>query len=149
MLARKLENSPTAEELPIIAAVMAGDLADARYGDEHAARVAAAFDFLGRTQSRWPTPADVIQRLHQTAPRAGFGIIAALPAPKNLEVAQRHIQRLREGLAIQMQPPYDKRKRGRVSEPRSELTPECERELLAAAEKTYAPLNERKQEPAA
>ena len=63
MLARGLDNSPAADELPYYAEVLAGDMVAEGLGAKDADRIAEALDTLGRHLDKWPTPRAVLDTL--------------------------------------------------------------------------------------
>lgn len=63
MLARQLDYSPAAEELPMTVQVMVEDFQTYGLTDVDADRVEAAFMFLGPRIQRWPTARTVIEAL--------------------------------------------------------------------------------------
>lgn len=55
MLARQLDYSPKAEELPLVVEVMVRDLQALNLTDDDSDRVAAAFQAIALNSHRWPT----------------------------------------------------------------------------------------------
>lgn len=80
MLARNLDNSPSASEIHYSVSVYEDDLRHRGLTDDDTERVKAAFDALGPTATRFPAPADVIAAIPKRADnllpgRKGNGII--------------------------------------------------------------------------
>ena len=63
MLARQLENSPSADELAFTAQIFTEDLVAHGLRDKDCARVSAAFNLVGRNVTRWPTPKHITSSL--------------------------------------------------------------------------------------
>lgn len=83
MLARKLENCPADRDLPITAEIMTEDLVKARCVDPVVAT--DALEEIGRTDTRWPQPARVIEVIEARGHRrtwAGHQFTPALPRPE-------------------------------------------------------------------
>ena len=59
MLARRLENAPAADELPMCAQVLCDDLMNCGYMDGDATKVGGAIDRYGRGAERWPRTCDI------------------------------------------------------------------------------------------
>ena len=101
LLARKLENCPAADELPIVAEVLTDDLIAA--GHVRADRVGAALETIGRYDMRWPQPARVIEVVRQTANDEAMAYHKRLPpperTPEQLERIQNLIKEARKALS--------------------------------------------------
>lgn len=95
MLARNLDNAPSASEIQYSVSVYEDDLRHRGLTDADAVRVKAAFDTLGPKITRFPTSADVIGALlprgHLRLPNRGHGIV-------NREGQRRFIDLAREAL---------------------------------------------------
>lgn len=96
MLARNLENSPSAEEIPDIAAVLAADLCEDGMSHVGSDRVVRALNQLGRELTRWPCTAQVLEKLRKM-PNNQVLQIARYPAGKDVtpEEARENIRKIR------------------------------------------------------
>lgn len=70
MLARNLDYSPPAEDLPSIADVWTADFIRMGLTDADAGRLRTAFDTVGTSTYKWPQPRLVFERLPDPPPRA-------------------------------------------------------------------------------
>ena len=92
MLARKLENCPAADELPIVAEILADDLIAAGYGNDQ--RVASAIEHIGRNDLRWPQPARVIEAIKECGKHSAHTVYTALPPPERTPEQMERINKL-------------------------------------------------------
>lgn len=88
MKSRCLPNSPSAEELPIVAHVMVDDLRTRGLADADVDRVRTAFAALVPTLERWPTVRAIIDALPSARPA-----YRALPSPRK-EYSQKFVERI-------------------------------------------------------
>lgn len=76
MLARQLDYSPAAEELPKVIEVMYGDLTRAGVKDEDWQRVEESFNRIANANMRWPTSVMVKENMpkhhHQWQPKLPY-----------------------------------------------------------------------------
>lgn len=99
MLARNLENSPAADELPQVAAVMADDLRHAGYSHVPHETITLALNELGRELTRWPCPAQVIEKL-RGAPSYGTSYLLEHTSQRTTpELARENIAKIKKMLA--------------------------------------------------
>lgn len=119
MLSRNLSNSPSADEIPEIAEVMAADLTIFGYQIEHVQDIDQALAYLGRTQDQWPTVKQVRDAIQEAA-RARMMQRPRLPAPEISEERRQYwlakLRSLTRGLRDSMSPPYLNLRR-RISAP--------------------------------
>ena len=99
MLARNLENSPAADELPQVSAVMAADLRGAGYGLLPHDKIVAVLNELGRELKRWPCPAQVIEKLRGAGLAYRSGNLLEHKGTMTPEVARENIARMKKMLA--------------------------------------------------
>ena len=67
MMARNLERTPKAEELPFCIRVLTDDLMNCGYTDTESLKVAEAIDRFGRDAKAWPTTRDIQATLRDLA----------------------------------------------------------------------------------
>ena len=91
MLARQLDYSPAAEELPLVIEVMHQDLVRAGFGDSDSERIAIAFDRLALTVSKWPTTVAV----REAVPRRAETAFKRLPYKRTPEGKQKGLEVLK------------------------------------------------------
>lgn len=112
-LARNLRGAPSADEIPMIAEVMADDLAVFGYGADHADAVGDAVDNVSRTQDDWPTVRQVREAVRDSANRRRMDR-PSLPAPEMSEERRKqHLENLaalRRKLRESQLPPYRSRR---------------------------------------
>ena len=99
MLARNLENSPAADELPQVSSVMAQDLRGAGYGLLRPDKVVAALNELGRELTRWPCPAQVIEKLRGAPSYVTSYLLEHTSQRTTPEMARENITRMKKILA--------------------------------------------------
>lgn len=90
MLARNMDFSPAAEDLPFTIQVIYQDLCDHGFGDDDCSRIEHALNMIGRTCQRWPTTKTIIDSVppkHQTN----------IPMLKKLESDEEKKSRLERG----------------------------------------------------
>ncbi len=99
MLARNLEFSPAADELPMVAQVLVEDLQAWNYSDADCDRVSDGINTAGRSTRRWPTNHDIraaIKKRSEWEPEQ-----RALPSTKKekvarMRVAEHHLNNIRK-----------------------------------------------------
>ena len=79
-LARNLHGAPAADELPIIAEVMAADLRIFGYNEQHTDMVEASINQFARTHDDWPTVRQVREEMQDAARQRRMNQ-PQLPAP--------------------------------------------------------------------
>lgn len=90
MLARQLDYSPAAEELPQVIEVMHQDLQRMGFSDADSERIAMAFDRLALTATKWPT----VVAVKEVVPRLAETSFKRLPYKRTPEVRERGIEAL-------------------------------------------------------
>lgn len=94
MLARNLEGCPAASEIGFSVSVYEDDLRSRGLTDADSERLKAAFEALGPTVHRFPTPADILAALPRNHSRAlppgrsGYGIVNREGQRKFIDVAR-------------------------------------------------------------
>lgn len=91
MLARQLDYSPAADELPLVIEVMYEDLVRAGFGDQDAERIVVAFDRIAITGIKWPTAFAV----KEAAPKLSEGFYPRLPYNRSAMERQKGLDALK------------------------------------------------------
>lgn len=103
MLARQLRNSPSTDDLALVAETMTADLRDHGLGDddESCRRVLYAMSQWARSRDSWPTPADVIANLPRRENRpAEPPVRPRLEGHVDSRSPEDHIAAMRETLGM-------------------------------------------------